>query len=112
MGSRFTYHRNAERPAAKLWLFDDDGTLIDFSGYTHVFRIGNPGSTALLSKSTNITGAAGSGTEPSGTPNITITWTAGELDIAPGMYRWQLKSTSSSLDRVFEGAFHILDDID
>jgi hypothetical protein len=112
MGNRFTYHRHAERPAAKMWLVDDDGTLIDLSGYSHVFKIGNPGSTALLTKSSNITGAVGAGVEPTGTPNVTITWAAGDLDIAPGVYSWQLKSTSSALDRVFEGSFHILDEID
>lgn len=112
MGSTFIYHRNAERPAAKAWLQDDDGSLIDFTGYSFVFKIGNPGSTALLTKSSNISGTTGSGVEPTGTPNITITWAAGELDITPGVYSWQLKATSSSLDRVFEGVFHILDDID
>lgn len=113
MGSKFMYHRNAERPAAKMWLYDDDGALIDFSsGYTFSFKIGNPGSTALLTKTSNITGAVGSGAEPTGTPNITITWTAGELDITPSVYSWQLKATTSSLDRVFEGVFHVLDDID
>lgn len=113
MASRFTYFRNAERPAAKMWIFDDDGNLIDFSsGYDFTFKVGAPGYIALLTKTSNITGAAGSGTEPTGTANITITWTAGELDIAPGLYQWQLKATSSSLDRVFAGTFHILDDID
>lgn len=112
MGNRFTYVRSAERPAAKMWLYDDDGTLIDFSGYSHVLKVGNPGSTAVLTKSSNITGGSGSGVEPTGTPNITITWAAGELDITPGVYTWMLTSTSGSLDRVFSGSFHILDDID
>lgn len=112
MGTRLTYHRNAERPAAKMWLFDDDGTLIDMSGYSFRFRVGNPGQTAALSKTSNITGGAGSGVEPDGTPNVTITWTAGELDIAPGTYRWQLTASTSGLDRVFEGQFKIEDEID
>lgn len=112
MGTRLTYHRHAERPAAKMWLYDDDGTLIDMSGYTFRFRIGKPGRTALLSKTSNINGIVGAGTEPTGTPNVTVTWTAGELDIEPGTYRWQLTATSSSLDRVFEGTFKILDEVD
>ena len=112
MGSKFTYHRHSERPAAKMWLFDDDGTLIDMSGSTFRFRIGNPGSAALLSKTSNITGAAGSGIEPTGTPNISITWAGGDLDIEPGVYSWQLTCSTSGLDRVFEGIFQVLDEID
>lgn len=112
MGSKFSYWRNAERPAAKMWLFDDDGSLIDFSGYDFVFKIGNPGSSAALTKDSNITGTAGVGVEPTGTPNVSISWSAGELDIEPGVYSWQLKATTLSLDRVFAGTFVILDDID
>ena len=112
MASKFTYHRHSERPAAKMWLFDDDGTLIDMSGYTFRFRIGNPGSAALLSKTSNITGSVGSGIEPTGSANVTITWAAGDLDIEPGVYSWQLTATTSSLDRVFEGVFQVLEEID
>ena len=111
MGTRLTYNRNAERPAAKFWVFDDDGTLVDFSGYTFVFKVGAPGYDALLTKTSNITGGIGSGTEPDGTSNITINWTAGELDIAPGLYKWQMTCTTSSLDRVYEGTIKILEEI-
>lgn len=108
--TRLSYHKNAERPAAKLWLFDDDGTLIDFSsGYTFSFKVGTNGSTAVLTKTSNITGAAGSGTEPTGTPNVTVTWTAGELNLTPKVYTWQLTATTSSLDRTFEGELEIRD---
>ena len=110
MTQTLKYRSTAERPAAELWLFDDDGTLIDFSsGYTFVFKIGVVGQTALLTKSSGITGAAGSGSEPSGTPNVTVTWTAGDLTIAPGTYAWQLTATTSSLDRLFVGQFEVLD---
>lgn len=105
-----TYKKTADRPALKLWLLDDDGTLIDFSsGYTFVFKLGNTGQAALLTKSSGITGAAGSGTEPSGTPNVTVTWIAGELAVTPGGYSWDLTATSSGLDRVFFGKIQILD---
>lgn len=108
MSTMLGYHQNADRPAAKLWLFDDDGTLIDFSsGYTFSFKIGVAGSAALLTKTSGITGAAGSGTEPDGTPNVTVTWTAGELAITVGQYAWQLTATTSSLDRTFEGQIQI-----
>lgn len=110
MANTIRYHKTAERPALELWLLDDDDVLIDFStGYTFSFKIGNRGTAALLTKTTNITGAAGSGTEPSGTPNVTVTWAAGELNLTPGSYGWQLTATTTSLDRVFSGSFEILD---
>jgi hypothetical protein len=110
MSAPLIYYRNAERPALKLWLQDDDGTLIDFSaGYTFVLKIGSPGVTALLTKSTNISGAAGAGTEPAGTPNVSVLWAAGELNIAPGVYRWQLTATTGGLDRTFGGDITIVD---
>ena len=104
------YHKSAERPALKLWLLDDDGTLIDFSsGWTFSFKIGRLGAAALLTKTTNITGGAGAGVEPTGTPNVLITWTAGELNLTAGIYEWQLTCTTSALDRVFAGRIQILD---
>ena len=110
MSQTLRYHSTAERPAAKLWLFDDDGTLIDFSsGYTFALKIGTKGSAALATKSSGFTGATGAGIEPTGTPNVTITWTAGELAITPGTYTWILTATTNSLDRVFEGIFEIED---
>lgn len=110
MSTTLSYHITADRPAAKLWLRDDDGTLIDFSsGYTWAFKVGETGSAALLTKTSGITGAAGSGSEPTGTPNCTITWTAGEIAastvVAGNGYPFQLTATTSSLDRVFEGLF-------
>lgn len=104
------YNANAERPSASLWLRDRTNALIDFSsGYTFVFKIGTPGSSALLTKSSGITGAVGAGSEPDGTPNVTVAWTAGELNLTPGAYGWQLTATTSSLDRTFTGTFEILD---
>jgi len=104
-----SYHSTAERPILKLWLEDDAGALIDFSsGYTFSFKIGNAGSSALLTKTSNIAGAAGAGSEPDGTPNVTITWSAGELELTPGAYMGQLTATSSSLDRVFVFPLEIL----
>lgn len=104
------YHKSAERPSLEMWLYDDDGTLIDFSsGFTFSLKIGTPGSTALLTKTTGISGAAGSGSEPTGTANVTVAWSAGDLDLTPGSYTWQLTATTTSLDRVFSGAFTVLD---
>ncbi len=104
------YFSTAERPALQMWLQDDAGTLIDFSsGYTFSLKIGVAGSTALLTKTSSIAGAVGAGVEPTGTPNVVVTWTAGELALTPGQYQWQLKATNSSLDRVFAGTFVVVD---
>lgn len=108
--AKLKYHSTADRPALELWLLDDDGSLIDFSsGYTFSLKIGRAGSAALLTKTSNIAGAAGAGAEPSGTPNVTVTWTAGELALTPGTYTFQLTATSSSLDRVFTADIQIID---
>lgn len=112
MSNRLAYHLTAEDPDAKLWLEDADGTLLDLSsGYTFTLRIGRPGSAALVEKTSGMTGAAGSGVEPTGTPNMTITWDAGELAAltASRAYVWQLTGRrTGSRDRVWEGTFAAL----
>lgn len=109
MSSALRYHAGAERPALKLWLLDDDGTLINFSsGYTFQLRIGEVGAAAILEKTSGIIGAAGAGIEPAGTPNVTVSWSAGELALTPGAYTWQLTATTGGLDRVFAGPFRVL----
>ncbi len=108
-----SYHATAARPALQLWLLDDDKTLIDFStGWTFSLKIGAKASTALLTKTTGIVGAAGVGIEPTGTPNVVITWAAGELNLPPTEHAWQLTATSGGLPRVFEGKIRIDDTID
>ena len=111
MAGGLVYYRTAERPDIKLWLLGDDGALIDFSsGYTFAFKLGDPGSAAALTKSTGITGAAGSGSESSGTPNITIAFTTGELDsLTAKPYAWQLRATTGGLDRIYQGSFTLKD---
>lgn len=104
------YYAHDERPSAEIWWQDDDGTLVDFSsGYTFSLKVGVPGSAALLTKTSGITGAAGAGSEPTGTPNIVVAWTAGELNLTPGIYALQLKATTSSLDRTLNGSITIHD---
>jgi hypothetical protein len=104
-----TYHRSAELPAAKLWIFDATSTLIDLSGYTFSLKVGKVGAAASLTKSSSITGATGSGTSPSGTPNVTIAWSSGELNLTPGVYDATLTGTSGGLDRVWAGTITIVD---
>jgi hypothetical protein len=112
--SALLYHRTAERPDIQLWLLDDDGTLIDFStGYTFIFKIGHVGRAADFTKTTGITGAAGSGGEAGGAPNVTISFTSGELDnLARGGYVWQLRATSGGLDRIYQGRINLIDVIE
>lgn len=109
---RLQAYRTAERPDLELWVRTrKDGPLVDFSaGYTFVFKLGSPGAAAVLTKTTGITGAAGAGTELDGVPNVTISFTADELVLAAGIYRWQLRATTAgTLDRVYGGWFEVLD---
>lgn len=111
MSSDLNLYRTAERPDVRLWLLDDDDTLINFaSGYTFVFKLGQPGSAATFTKSTGITGAAGAGVSPSGTPNVVVTFTAAELDaLTIGSTTWQLRATTTSLDRLYQGRLTVHD---
>jgi len=94
------YKRTAERPSAQFWWLSEAGTLIDFSaGYTFTLRIGTIGTTALLTKTSGITGAAGSGLQPTGVPNLTVDWQAGELNLTPGKYAVEITATTGGLDR-------------
>lgn len=107
-----TYYRTAERPDIKLWLLDDDGALIDFStGYTFTFKLGRVGAAAVFTKTTGITGAAGSGTENDGVPNVVLSFAAAELDTVPvGLHSWQLRAaTAGSVDRVYQGRLSLQD---
>lgn len=110
--SEISYYRGAELPDLRLWLFDDDGSLVDFAaGWTFEFKVGFPGSAAVLTKTTGITGATGAGQEPSGTPNVSVAWASGQLDLPARAYQWQLTCTSAGLQRVFGGVLKIIDRI-
>ena len=92
MASLLEYIQGADLPDAAITWLDRNGSVIDFSsGYTFSLKIGTPGQTALLSKSSGFTGAATS-------PNLTIAWaTSGELNtIAAGVYSGQIKATRNS----------------
>lgn len=104
------YYRTAERPDLRMWLLDDDGTLLNLTGYTFAFKLGVPGSAAIFTKTTNITGAAGAGTETSGTPNVVIQFTAAELDaLTRVVTSWQLRATTGGVDRIWQGRFDLRD---
>lgn len=90
------YHNTAERPEAVLGL--PDGIDVS-SGYTFVLKIGTPGSTAVVTKSSGLTGGVG---------QVTVTWTAGELaPLPPSQYVVQLTATTGGLDRVYETMLRI-----
>ena len=113
MGQTLRYHTIDDLPDVKFWWFSEDGNLIDFStgSPTWTFKIGLPGSSALVTKTSGITGAAGSGVQPTGTPNVTLVWTAGDLaSVTPGNYQWQLTARISGKDRTESGPF-IVDDV-
>lgn len=100
MSNVLRWASNAEDPNLRIWWYDDTGTLIDFStGYTWSLKIGTLGGTTLITKTTGITGAAGAGVEPSGTPNVVVQWAAGELNVTPGRYRLELTPTLASRQR-------------
>jgi hypothetical protein len=110
MTAKVRYKRNAELPSLEIWWLDDDGDLVDMStasGFT--LKIGNVGSTALLTKTSGITGAAGSGSEVSGVPNVTVAWSAGELDLTPGRYTMQLFATFTGGQRDMDCSFVVED---
>lgn len=107
-----TYYKNAEDPTMRLWWYDDDGTLVNLSAVTSwSLKIGQYGETALLSKTSGITGAAGSGVDPTGVPNVVVVWAAGDLNVAAGAYVMQLVATSSGRDRTMTAPFRILNTV-
>lgn len=97
------YKRTAERPALEFWIRDAANNLIDFTtGYTFVFKLGAIGGAAVFTKSAGIVGAAGSGDDRTGVPNVTVTFSAGELAALPAkVYSWQITATNGSGDRVY-----------
>ena len=92
-----------------LYFMDTNGALIDFStGYTFVVTILDGDGNVLVTKSDDITGAAGSLTTNPPTPNVTIAWdTTGELDqiTTPGSYPFRCVATrtADSKNRTFRG---------
>jgi hypothetical protein len=85
-----------------IWWFRN-GSLIDFSvpGYTYQAKLAPwlDRSTIVFTKTTGFTGAAGSGTETSGTPNLTVSFsTSGELNAVTteGPYFFQIVATDAS----------------
>ena len=87
----------------QIWWEGFDGNLINFaSGYTFSSTLAYTSDprTAIFTKTTGFTGAAVSGTELSGTPNLTVAWaTSGELNtssLTEGEYQFTIVATKTS----------------
>lgn len=93
------YYVGSDLPDTQITLRNGDGTYPDFSsGYTFSIKVAPAGSTtATFTKSTNVTGAAGSAT----VANLTISWaTSGELNsLTAGYYILQVTVTRTSDSR-------------
>ncbi len=88
-----SYFRNDERPDWVATVTVNGATDDMSSGYSFSVKIATDlSSAAVLTKTTNITGAAAG--------VVTVAWAAGELDIAPGQYVATLtaRRTSDSRD--------------
>lgn len=94
--SQLSYVAGADLPDAQLKVRNGDETYPDFSsGYTFQIKVAPAGSTtASFTKSTGITGAAGSATAA----NVVVAWsTSGELNsLSPGFYTLMLFVTRTS----------------
>lgn len=84
----------AELPDYTATWRDGNAAVIDFStGYTFTLRLGIPGREADFEKTSGITGA-------STAPNITVAWTAAELDdLTPGTRVLEIWARSGGKDR-------------
>jgi hypothetical protein len=91
----FVYLTSQEYPSIRLVWKDGDGAVINFSsGYTWTVMLSQQ-NVAVLTKTTGVIGAATS-------PNVTINWATGELDIAEGVYDLiVIARDGASKDRVF-----------
>jgi hypothetical protein len=93
-----------DEPTMKLWWIGNDGSLVNFaSGYTFqakLYRADDATQTVLFTKTTGFTGAAGTGTSASGTPNLTIAFsTTNDFNTAgltAGLHVLQVKATDGS----------------
>lgn len=99
------FFKGAEHPDIALTWRDNSGAIIDLAaGYTFELKIGHGGYTAVLTKTTGITGAQTA-------PNVTVVFAATELDAVPiGMYEAQLRAnqTSTNKDRFMRMWFLLL----
>lgn len=102
------YRTTDELQPIELWLRDNSGDLIDFSIYD-TFKVELiRGGVASLTKATGIVGAAGAGSEPDGTPNLVVNWSAGELELDAGVYLIVITARDGGLDYSFATDFELV----
>lgn len=77
----FTYIEGQSLPDLAFWITEDKQLLNLSSGYTFTLEVGTGWQTDSpgFTKSGDMTGAVGAGTEPNGTPNLVIAWTSTDL---------------------------------
>lgn len=91
MSSTIIYARGAELPPLLIQFTNDSGTVIDVTGYTCTLTI------ARSQSATPVVTRSGTGSAS----GMTINWTAGQLDIAPGLYLGTAQARNgSNLDYV------------
>jgi len=86
--SALSYYQNDERPAWQATVTVNGQADNMASGYNFEVKVYIDPTAPLLTKTTNIAGAAGG--------VVTVTWATGELNLAPGIYTAQLKATRVS----------------
>lgn len=103
---QLAYPQGTDSPDAVFWWLDYNDALINFSsGYTFTAQILREDDTIVVNKTTGITGAAGAGSEPSGTPNLTLAWSNNQIDtLAAGRYTLRVvaNNTASGKDRILQ----------
>lgn len=86
------YIQGSDLPDLTITWRDSTGAILQYgSGHTFELKLGTPGSAAVITKTTGITGA-------NTDPNVTIAWaTSGELNtLTPGVYTADLTATRTS----------------
>lgn len=83
-----TYHRGDELPQWVATVTVNGSTPDLSSGYTFTVTVKQGSDAAVLTKTTNITGATAG--------VVTVAWADGDLDIAAGTYRVLLAATRTS----------------
>ena len=90
----YNYKATDEDPSIALEWKDRDGNVIDLSTATFSVLLVDVNGTTAVTKTQNVTGASTS-------PNVVISWDAGELAALSGQYKLIVQATVSSRQRTF-----------
>jgi hypothetical protein len=91
MATSIEYVAGAERPALTIELLDEDGNILDLTGYTGTVRLALDTTTTALTKTGGVT---------CGTGGVTVTWTTGELALTPGNYIGEVTASNGNRDYI------------